>query len=83
MPFAHLSQACRFHGHDILVTRDCLVPRPFTEHLVDYATNTLTAKELHPPTVLELGTGTGAVLGSILRACPEARGVGTEARYGV
>lgn len=61
-----------FWGHRFKVTRDTLDPRPETEALV--------ASALDWPwhSVLDLGTGTGAILISLLAARPGARGVGVD-----
>ena len=56
-----------------LVTEDVLDPRPETELLVEMALR-------GPPfdRVLDLGTGTGCILGSLLSERPEATGVGVD-----
>ncbi|MCV2446878.1 peptide chain release factor N(5)-glutamine methyltransferase [Paracoccus sp. DMF] len=61
-----------FWKHDFRVTADTLDPRPETETLVEAA--------LAQPfaSVLDLGTGTGAILISLLAERPGARGTGTD-----
>jgi len=61
-----------FWKHEFRVTRDTLDPRPETETLVEAA--------LAEPfaSVLDLGTGTGAILISLLAERPGTRGLGTE-----
>lgn len=61
-----------FWKHEFRVTRDTLDPRPETETLVEAA--------LAEPfaSVLDLGTGTGAILISLLTERPGTRGLGTE-----
>nr|WP_111299898.1 peptide chain release factor N(5)-glutamine methyltransferase [Paracoccus saliphilus] len=61
-----------FWAHRFKVTRDTLDPRPETEALVEAA--------LARPwsSVLDLGTGTGAILISLLAARPGAQGIGTD-----
>lgn len=61
-----------FWKHEFRVTRDTLDPRPETEALVEAA--------LAEPfaSVLDLGTGTGAILISLLAERPGARGVATD-----
>ncbi|RQP07543.1 MAG: peptide chain release factor N(5)-glutamine methyltransferase [Paracoccus sp. BP8] len=61
-----------FWKHEFRVTRDTLDPRPETEALVEAA--------LAEPfaSVLDLGTGTGAILISLLAERRGARGLGTD-----
>ena len=56
-PLAYLTGVQAFHGLDLLVTPDVLVPRADTETLVDWALSLPHA----PIAVLDLGTGSGAV----------------------
>ena len=58
-PIAHLIQKREFWSLDLEVTIDTLIPRPETEILVEAALD-LIPKEL-PRSILELGTGTGAI----------------------
>lgn len=61
-----------FWEHEFQVTRETLDPRPETETLVEAA--------LARPwqSVLDMGTGTGAILISLLAARPDATGQGTD-----
>ncbi|MFD1882390.1 peptide chain release factor N(5)-glutamine methyltransferase [Paracoccus pacificus] len=61
-----------FWKHRFRVTRDTLDPRPETETLVQ------AALDLPWQTVLDLGTGTGAILISLLAERPDARGLGID-----
>jgi len=61
-----------FWKHRFRVTRDTLDPRPETETLV------AAALELPWDSVLDLGTGTGAILLSLLAERPGARGMGVD-----
>lgn len=61
-----------FWKHDFHVTPDALDPRPETEALVEAALARPFAS------VLDLGTGTGAILISLLAERPGARGTGTD-----
>lgn len=70
-PVAQLVGAREFFGLDFEVTPHVLIPRPETELLVDTA---LTALEnLVRPSVLDLGTGTGAIAVAIASMRPDAR----------
>src|SRR5262249_5261815 len=61
-----------FHGLDLAVTPDTLVPRPDTETLVDWALELLPA--LAPTArVVDLGTGAGAIALAIKHRWPAAQ----------
>ena len=57
MPLAYLTGVQPFHGLDLQVTPDVLVPRADTETLVDWALSL----GLDQASVLDLGTGSGAI----------------------
>ncbi|WP_246156664.1 peptide chain release factor N(5)-glutamine methyltransferase [Aquicoccus porphyridii] len=71
-PLSHLLGYRDFFDHRFAVSGDVLDPRPETEALV------LAALEATFARVLDLGTGSGAILLSLLAARPEARGLGTD-----
>ena len=62
-----------FWRHDFAVTRDVLDPRPETETLVEAALAAPFGR------LLDLGTGSGCILVSLLAERPAATGVGTDA----
>ncbi len=71
-PVSHILGRRAFWNHEFRVTGDVLDPRPETETLVEHA--------LAAPfdRVLDLGTGSGCVLLSLLAERPEASGLGTD-----
>ncbi|MCF3973134.1 peptide chain release factor N(5)-glutamine methyltransferase [Paracoccus salsus] len=71
-PVAQIVGFRDFYAHRFRVTPDTLDPRPETETLVEAA--------LAMPwrSVLDMGTGTGAILLSLLAARPGATGTGTD-----
>lgn len=72
-PVAQIVGRRLFWGRDFLVTSAVLDPRPETETLVALALE-------GPPAarILDVGTGSGAILLSLLAEWPEALGVGTD-----
>ncbi len=71
-PVAQIVGFRDFYAHRFRVTRDTLDPRPETEVLVQ------AALDLPWTSVLDLGTGTGAILISLLAARRGAAGMGTD-----
>lgn len=71
-PFSHIAGYRDFWKHRFLVTKDVLDPRPETECLIDLALSEPFSK------VLDLGTGSGCIVASLLVERPDARGVGTD-----
>jgi release factor glutamine methyltransferase len=71
-PLAHILGLRPFYNHEFRVTADVLDPRPETEKLVEAALGGAFQ------TVLDLGTGSGCILLSLLAAREEARGLGTD-----
>lgn len=71
-PVSKIIGARAFWKHDFEVTDDVLDPRPDTETLIEAA--------LAEPfeSVLDMGTGSGCILGSLLAERPQALGVGTD-----
>ncbi len=72
VPVSQLVGKRAFYGRDFRITRDVLDPRPETETLIDLA--------LSAPfdTVLDLGTGSGCILVSLLAERTDAWGVGVD-----
>lgn len=71
-PVAQIIGSRAFWKHDFRVTPDTLDPRPDTETLVEAALS----KRWN--SVLDLGTGTGAIVISLLADRPGARGLGVD-----
>jgi release factor glutamine methyltransferase len=72
-PIDHILGCREFYGRKFKVTKDVLSPRPETELLVEAALNTI--KNITAPRLLDLGTGSGAIIISILTENTEATGM--------
>jgi release factor glutamine methyltransferase len=76
-PLQHLTGIQDFYGLRLRVTRDTLIPRPETELLVE-AVLSWTADRIaqqpaaHPPRILDVGTGTGAIALALASHLPSA-----------
>ena len=68
-PVAYLTGTAYFWSLEFLVTEDVLVPRPESELLVENAIRYI--KRCREFTILDLGTGSGAIAGAIASECPE------------
>ena len=74
VPLAYLTGEREFHGLVLSVTPAVLVPRPETEHLVDWGLACLAERAGQAaPTMADLGTGSGAVALALAHAVPTAR----------
>ncbi len=71
MPLAYLLGEQEFHGLRLTVTPDTLVPRPDTETLVDWALELLVGMG-GAPSLVDLGTGSGAIALAIKASFPAA-----------
>ena len=76
-PIAHIIGKKEFWGLDFLVTPDVLIPRPDSELLIEEALCLLAAEPPHR--ILDLGTGSGALLLAALSEFPAASGLGIDA----
>ncbi len=74
-PVAYLLGRRGFHALDLELRVDArvLVPRPETEHLVDWLLEGLRPAPAPPMNVLDVGTGSGAIALAIARARPDVR----------
>lgn len=79
-PFARITGSREFYGLDFMLSPATLIPRPDTETLVDAVRGHLARQERTnaPLRVVDLGTGTGAILVALLAHLPQAEGTGVD-----
>lgn len=76
-PVAQLIGRREFFGHEFIVSEATLDPRPDSETIVEAVLARLNDRA-KPYDILDLGTGTGCLLLSLLKALPAARGTGAD-----
>ncbi len=76
-PFAYITGRRDFWSLELEVTPATLIPRPDTETLVETALK-IAGHPAAPLNILDLGTGTGAVLLALLAELPRAEGLGVD-----
>src|SRR4051812_20538464 len=68
-PLQYILGECDFSGLKLKVDRRALIPRPETEYLIEL----ITARCTEPPaTILDLGTGSGAIALALAKSFPAA-----------
>lgn len=75
-PVARIVGRQEFYGLDFGLNEATLIPRPETEMLVDFGIARLKGRE--GATILDLGTGTGCIVLSLLANLPGTKGVGID-----
>jgi release factor glutamine methyltransferase len=76
-PLSHILGRREFWSLDFEVTSDTLAPRPESECLINIALTLLPEREA-PYHLLDLGTGTGCLILSLLNELPRAQGLGID-----
>ncbi|TWO68878.1 peptide chain release factor N(5)-glutamine methyltransferase [Caenimonas sedimenti] len=79
-PLAYLVGQKEFFGLTLAVDARVLVPRPETEHLVEWSLEVLEGKA--QPTIVDLGTGSGAIALALASRRPDARIEAVDASMG-
>jgi release factor glutamine methyltransferase len=80
-PVAYITGTQAFWDLELSVTPDVLIPRADSETLIEAAIAGFAGAE-PPARVLDLGTGSGALLLAALSALPKAQGIGVDASAG-
>ena len=76
IPLQHLTHQAFFMGYEFYVNEDVLIPRQDTETLVEEALRLLKGRQ--KPRVLDMCTGSGCILTSLLLEVPDASGAGAD-----
>lgn len=79
-PIAHLIGKREFWGREFKVTHNTLDPRPDSETLIEQALKLFPDKNA-PLRILDLGTGTGCLLLTLLKEYPFAKGIGVDIHF--
>ena len=74
-PLAYILKEKEFWSKSFFVNRNTLLPRPETELLCDIVIKAIKKKN---PYILDIGTGTGCILLSVLSEIKKAKGVGID-----
>ena len=74
-PVAYILNNKEFFSLDFFVNKNSLIPRPETELMVEKAVKIYKNKN---PNVLDIGTGSGCIIISVLRHLPKSRGIGLD-----
>jgi len=74
-PIAYILRKKEFWSKDFIVDKNTLIPRPETELMVEKIVNIFKKKKLY---ILDVGTGTGCILLSILSELKFSNGVGVD-----
>jgi release factor glutamine methyltransferase len=77
-PVAYILGEREFYGLAFTVTRDVLIPRPETEHLVDAVREWFDANPCEHPQIADVGTGSGAIAVALAVQVPAAALVATD-----
>ena len=74
-PVAYILNNKEFFSLDFFVNKNSLIPRPETELMVEKAVKIYKNKA---PNILDIGTGSGCIIISVLRHLPKSRGIGLD-----
>jgi release factor glutamine methyltransferase len=74
-PLAYILKSKEFWSKDFFVNRNTLIPRPETELLCESVIKIFKNKDLN---VLDIGTGSGCIILSILSEIKRAKGIGVD-----
>ena len=74
-PIAYILKQKEFWSTPFIISKNTLIPRPETELMVEKLVNLLSGKNLN---ILDIGTGSGCILISLLSELKKSRGIGID-----
>ena len=74
-PVQYVTNTSFFYGYKLYVDKNTLIPRPETEELVHWIITDYKQSKFN---IVDIGTGSGCILLSVLHKCPEASGLGID-----
>ena len=74
-PIAYITKKKEFWSKNFLVNKDTLIPRPETELMIDKLVKIFKNKDIF---ILDIGTGTGCILISLLHELKNSSGIGID-----
>jgi len=77
-PLQYLLGEVEFYGYKFKVREGVLIPRPDTEILVSFIIEYINQKKLTNYRLLDIGVGSGAIILSIAKSCPNGNLVGVD-----
>jgi len=77
-PLSYITGKKEFMSLDFIIEPGVLIPRPETEELVEEILGFCRSRDWQSPRIVDLGTGSGAILVSLAHYLPESRGVGID-----
>jgi release factor glutamine methyltransferase len=81
-PISRILGQSEFWSLPFLISEDTLDPRPDTETLIEHALENFGPRKNEPLRLLDLGTGSGCILLSLLHELPFATGIGADINPG-
>ena len=76
LPLAYIRGKTEFYGHDFQIDRRVLEPRPESETMIEELNRLISSHKIH--NVIEIGTGSGALIISAKLANPSIRAYATD-----
>ncbi len=78
VPVSYIIGYTEFMSLEFIIDRGVLIPRPETEELVEKVLQFCRENDWQQPRIVDLGTGSGAIMVSLAHYLPEAKVIGTD-----